>query len=74
MVVLGTINLQSILGDKKYKHEIFAKFVVINIYFAYNKIVRRPVLNSPYVIINMDCLCMKLSTSSGIATVKENQK
>lgn len=63
-----------ILGDEKHKCEIYAKFVIIYIRFAYNAIIRRLVLNSHGIIINMGCLCIKLTASSGIAIVKQSQK
>lgn len=73
VVVLGTINLTLALGDEEHKCVIYAKFVVIDIHFAYNIILGRLFLNSPDIIVNMGYLCMKLSTPSGIEIVKEIQ-
>ncbi len=58
--VVGTTNLTIVLGDKKHKRELCAKFIVVNISFSYNAILGRPILSDYGIIINMGMLCLKL--------------
>lgn len=74
MAVLGTINLPLILGDKKYKRELYVKSVVIDISLAYNAILDRPVLTCHDIVINMGVISLKLPTPGELAVIQGNQK
>ncbi|KAG8640942.1 hypothetical protein MANES_13G077768v8 [Manihot esculenta] len=69
VAMLGTINLLLVLGDEKYRRELYVVFVVVDILFAYNVILSRPVLNYHSIIINMGAMCLKLSAPGGIVVV-----
>ncbi|KAG8650351.1 hypothetical protein MANES_07G030402v8 [Manihot esculenta] len=56
VAVLGTINLPLVLGDEKYKRELYAEFTVVDILFVYNVILNRPALNCHGIVINMEKL------------------
>ncbi|KAJ9134970.1 hypothetical protein P3X46_032198 [Hevea brasiliensis] len=70
--VAKTMNLIVILGNEVHKRTIYAKFVVVDISLSYNAILGRPILNSNNILINMDCLYLKLLALSGIVVVKRS--
>ena len=74
MVVLGTINLPLVLGDEKHKRELYVKFKMVDIPFAYNVILDRLVLNYHGIFINMGAMCLKLPAPRGLVVNRGNQK
>lgn len=69
MTVLDTVNLPLILGDEKYKREVYAEFSVVEITLAYNVILKQPILNFHEIIINIDYLCLKLPAPGEFSVV-----
>ncbi|KAG8662283.1 hypothetical protein MANES_01G082850v8 [Manihot esculenta] len=69
VAVLSTINLPLVLGDERYRREIYAEFAVVDIPFAYNVILGHPILNCHGVIINMGAMYLKLLAPRDIAVV-----
>ena len=74
VVVLDTINLSLVMGDERYMLELYAEFAVVDILFAYNVILGRPVLNYHGIIINICTMCLKLPAPEGIAVVRGNPR
>lgn len=66
MAVQATTNLPLVLCNKKYKQEVYAEFVVVDIPVVHNVIFRWSVLDCHRIIINMDYLCLKLPVPGGI--------
>lgn len=58
VLVMGVINLTIVLGNEKFKREIYVEFAVVDIPLSYNPILGRPILNNYGVIINMEYLCL----------------
>ncbi|XP_021600715.1 uncharacterized protein LOC110606273 [Manihot esculenta] len=74
VTVLGTINLPLVMGDEKYKRELYVEFAVVDISFAYNVILGHPILNRHGIVINMGAMCLKLPAPGGIAVVQGNPR
>lgn len=51
--VLDTINLLLVLGDKKYKQEVYVEFSMVDILPVYNVILGRLILNYHRILINI---------------------
>ncbi|KAG8635625.1 hypothetical protein MANES_16G049870v8 [Manihot esculenta] len=74
MVVLETINLPLVLGDEKYRRELYVEFAVVDIPFAYNVILSLPNLNYHSIILKLGAMCLKLPALGGIVMVRGNPR
>ncbi|KAJ9134997.1 hypothetical protein P3X46_032223 [Hevea brasiliensis] len=74
ILVAGTTNLTIALGNEVFKWSIYAKFIIADTPLSYNVILGRLILNDNNILINVDCLCMKLLAPGGIAMVRKSQK
>ncbi|KAJ9170106.1 hypothetical protein P3X46_018238, partial [Hevea brasiliensis] len=59
---------------EQFKRKMYAKFMVIDIPFSYNAILRRPVLSNHGIIINMEMPCLKLPAVGGITVAQGSKK
>ncbi|KAJ9134944.1 hypothetical protein P3X46_032180, partial [Hevea brasiliensis] len=74
MPIAGATNLMTTLGDETFKWSICTEFIIVNIPLSYNVILGRLILNGNNILINMDCLCMKLLALGGLTIVRGSQK
>lgn len=74
MPVMSVTNLTLVLGDEKYKREIYTELAVVDIPLSYNLILGRSILNNYGVIINMEYLCLKLPAIRGITIARRSEK
>lgn len=71
--VIGVTNLIVVVGDEKFKREIYTEFTVVDIPLSYNSILGWPILNNYRIIFNMEYLCLKLPIEGGIAVARGSQ-
>ncbi|OAY29052.2 hypothetical protein MANES_15G107550v8 [Manihot esculenta] len=62
VAVMGTISLPLVLGDEKYRRELYAEFMMIDIPLTYNMILGCSILNYHGIVINMGAMYIKLPT------------
>lgn len=75
LVLVAVItNLTVVIGDEKFKRDIYVEFTVADILLSYDAIFRWPILNNNGIIINIEYLCLKLPTVDGIAVARGSQK
>ncbi|XP_050222771.1 uncharacterized protein LOC126672864 [Mercurialis annua] len=72
--VEGSLEINIQLGDGEIYKEIRAEFMVVNMDFAYNAILGRPLLHDTCASICMRYLLMKIPTREGDAEVRGCQK
>lgn len=70
MAVLDNVNLLLVLGDEKYKWEVYAEFEVVDISLAYSVILERLVINYHRIIINIGSLYLKLAAPGRLAVIR----
>ena len=72
--IKGAADLTVELGDEEHVKRFTAEFMVIDIPFSYNEIIRRPILYDIGACTSIRFLIMKIPTEAGVAVVRGNQK
>ena len=73
-IIVGSIKLEVELGEGNITKTLQTKFMVVDIPFAYNAIIGRPILNETCASIYVQYLLLKIPTSKGEAIIKGDQR
>ena len=72
--IVGSIKLEVELGEGNISKILQTEFMVVDIPFAYNAIIGRPILNETCASVCIRYLLLKIPTAKGEAIIKGDQR